>query len=170
MALSTQHIKDVTYYARKIIELDQTKHNKLTTTDDPTLIASKNKHIKDVLYYTEKIATLYRSKDSYTQQISTLSDTLNKVTISDQSVPLTRKNLTYYVNKIAKLQEVEESSSEAVKRYALFPILDEKGYEFYQKQEITHWSESELDFVADRKWYDPASPQVRKLFDTILAF
>ena len=80
------------------------------------------------------------------------------------------KNVAYYVNKIARLQSEEENSPEAVKRYALFPILDEKGYEFYQRQEITHWSESELDFVADRKHYDSAPPQVRKVMDTILAF
>ena len=80
------------------------------------------------------------------------------------------KNIAYYVDKIVQLQQKSESESDAVKRYALFPILDEKAYEFYQKQEITHWSESELDFVADKKWYDAATPQVRKIIDTILAF
>jgi ribonucleotide reductase beta subunit family protein with ferritin-like domain len=80
------------------------------------------------------------------------------------------KNVAYYVNKIAALQREKEEGPDSVKRYALFPILDEKGYEFYQKQEITHWSESELDFVSDRKHYDAASPQIKKIFDTILAF
>jgi len=77
--------------------------------------------------------------------------------------------LFYHINKISQILEKKESADQ-VKRYALFPILDEKGYEFYQKQEITHWSESELDFTADRKFYDIASPQVKKLFDTVLAF
>lgn len=80
------------------------------------------------------------------------------------------KNVAYYINKIVDIQRAEESGPEAVKRYALFPILDEKGYEFYQKQEITHWSESELDFVADRKHYDNASPRMKKVIDVILAF
>ena len=56
------------------------------------------------------------------------------------------------------------------KRYSLFPILDEKAYEFYQKQEISHWSESELDFVADLKDYRSVNPQIKHMLDTILAF
>ena len=95
---------------------------------------------------------------------------------ADSSLPVRTPNtkqtktIAYYINKIAKLQEEEEDKLESVKRYALFPILDEKGYEFYQRQEVTHWSESEFDFIADRKWYDSASPQIRKVIDTILAF
>lgn len=101
---------------------------------------------KDILYYNNKIQALCSGKEAPT------------------------KSLIYHINKISKIQEKEELTDESIKRYALFPILDEKGYEFYQKQEITHWSESELDFVADRKWYDQATPQVKKVFDTILAF
>jgi len=83
-----------------------------------------------------------------------------------------KKNIAHYVNKIAKLQQAEESQSnlDSVKRYALFPILDEKGYEFYQKQEITHWSESELDFLGDRKDYDSATEKERQILDIIFAF
>lgn len=81
-----------------------------------------------------------------------------------------KKTVAYYVNKIVSLQRKDESGPEAVKRYALFPILDEKAHEFYQKQELTHWSASELDFRADVKWYDAASPRVKKIIDTILAF
>jgi ribonucleotide reductase beta subunit family protein with ferritin-like domain len=80
------------------------------------------------------------------------------------------KNVCYYINKIVGLQRKKEQKDESIKRWALFPILDETGYEFYQKQEITHWSESELDFVADRKWYDTASENVRRIIDIILAF
>lgn len=79
-----------------------------------------------------------------------------------------KKNIAYYVNKLTQLQKQQEEHS--VKRYALFPILDAKAYEFYQKQEITHWSDSELDFVADLKWYNKATPRVKKVIDTILAF
>jgi ribonucleotide reductase beta subunit family protein with ferritin-like domain len=81
-----------------------------------------------------------------------------------------KKSVAHYVNKIAALQRAKEEGPEAVKRYALFPILDEKGHEFYQKQELTHWSASELDFRADVKWYDAATPRVKKVIDTILAF
>ena len=103
-----------------------------------------------------------------TNQISNFINSKNATTISKKENK-SDKSITYYINKISKLQEVNETI-EDVKRYALFPILDEKGYEFYQRQEITHWSESELDFVADRKWYETSTPQVKKLFDTILAF
>lgn len=80
------------------------------------------------------------------------------------------KDIAYYINKICQLKENETPKDEAVKRYALFPIVDEKGYEFYKKQEIIHWSEDELDFTSDRKWYDNANPIVKRVIDTILAF
>src|SRR3972149_20787 len=80
------------------------------------------------------------------------------------------KTVAHYVNKIVNLQREAENKSEAVKRYALFPILDEKAYEFYNKQEEIHWTELEAEFVADRKHYDSASPQIKKIIDTILAF
>lgn len=87
------------------------------------------------------------------------------------STSSTETSLAHCINQIVQIiRKEEERESESVKRYALFPILDEKAYEFYQKQEITHWSESELDFTSDRKNYDTASPQVKKIFDTILAF
>lgn len=78
------------------------------------------------------------------------------------------KSIAYYVNKIIDLQR--ENSIEDVKRYALFPILDEKAHEFYQKQEMTHWTATELDFVADVSSYESATDQIKKVVDTILAF
>jgi len=81
-----------------------------------------------------------------------------------------KKTIAYYINKIVSLQRKEENADDAVKRYALFPILDEKSHEFYQKQEITHWSATELDFRADVKHYDAATARVKKVIDTILAF
>lgn len=80
------------------------------------------------------------------------------------------KNIAYYISKIVELQRKEESESDAVKRYALFPILDDKSYEFYEKQEITHWSATELDFVADLKSYESATPKMKRVLDMILAF
>lgn len=74
------------------------------------------------------------------------------------------------INQLVQVQRQQENSSEAVKRYALFPILDEKGFEFYQRQENSHWTASELDFVADKKSYDKATPQMKRMIDTILAF
>lgn len=82
----------------------------------------------------------------------------------------TPKNISYYINKIVNLQHKNEDKIEGVKRYALFPILDDKGYEFYQRQENSHWSEAEMDFTADVKFYNEATPQVKKVMDTILAF
>lgn len=78
------------------------------------------------------------------------------------------KTIAYYVNKIIELQR--EEGIEDVKRYALYPILDETAHEFYQRQELTHWSASEMDFVADVPSYNAASDQIKKVFDTILAF
>jgi ribonucleotide reductase beta subunit family protein with ferritin-like domain len=80
------------------------------------------------------------------------------------------KNLSYYINGIVDLQRKEALSSESGKRYALFPILDEVGYKFYETHENIHWTDKELDYVADVKWYDAASPQTKKVIDTILAF
>lgn len=170
MSISTQRVKDAAYYARKIIDLKESGLDIKSTNSDS---AAQTKIIKDVLYYTNKITDLYRSNPSYQDNIkklNTLSSSGESSSHRGTNQRLSEKSITYYINKIAAIQERDESASEAVKRYALFPILDEKGYEFYQRQEITHWSESELDFVADRKWYDPASNLVKKIFDTILAF
>lgn len=173
MALSTQRIKDVPYYAQKIVELKESP--------EPT---DPMKRIKDIVYYTGKIASLYQVMDIKDQQKKEDQRKYNhskrgpsprvetdEDKDSDKSrPPLKKKTIVNYINKISKIQEEEETESETVKRYAFFPILDEKGYEFYQKQEITHWSEAELDFVADRKHYDQASPKIKKIIDTILAF
>lgn len=78
------------------------------------------------------------------------------------------KDIAYYVNKIVELQRKDEQSSD--KRYALFPILDEKAYEFYQKQEITHWTETEMEFIKDVSHYNNASDQIKRIIDIILAF
>ena len=80
------------------------------------------------------------------------------------------KNIAYYVEKITQLQKADLAGPESVKRYALYPILDQEANVFYQKQEITHWTAAELDFTSDRPHYDSASPQVRKVLDTIMAF
>ena len=80
------------------------------------------------------------------------------------------KSITYYINKIVAIQESLEPQDAKLKRYALFPILDEKSYEFYLRQENIHWSESELDFTADRQWYDSATPVVKRIMDNILGF
>jgi ribonucleoside-diphosphate reductase subunit M2 len=151
MSLSKPKSKDSAYYARKIVDLTETKYD------------ASIKSAKDVMYYTGKIAALYKAQETDQKPL--------KVSGNDErKAPLKKKDLIYHINKIAEIQEANEKSEEAVKRYALFPILDEKGYEFLVKQELTHWSDTELDFAADRKWYDSASPKVKKVFDTILAF
>lgn len=79
------------------------------------------------------------------------------------------KNISHYINKIVKLQQ-EAAAEEKNKRYALFPILDEQAYKFYEDHENIHWTDKELDYVADIAWYENATLQVRKIIDTILAF
>ncbi len=86
------------------------------------------------------------------------------------NIPAKTKDIIYYINKIAALHRTQEQEHEEVKRYALFPIIDEEGYKFYKKQEITHWSEDELDFTADCVWYKSCSDNLREVVDTILAF
>jgi ribonucleoside-diphosphate reductase subunit M2 len=72
-----------------------------------------------------------------------------------------------YINKISNLIREREGK---VKRYALFPVVDEEMYAFYVKQEVSHWSENELDFVADKADYDAATPAERRLLNGIMAF
>jgi ribonucleotide reductase beta subunit family protein with ferritin-like domain len=79
-------------------------------------------------------------------------------------------SLNFHINQISKILEKEEKEEEKVKRYAFFPILDEKAFEFYEKQEIIHWAASELDFQSDCKWYDKLNSNSKKVIDTILAF
>lgn len=79
------------------------------------------------------------------------------------------KNICRYINKIAQIQDRKLSGINNIKRYAFFPILDEKAYEFYLKQEAHHWTENELKFTDDLPHYDQASPRMIKVFDTILA-
>lgn len=76
----------------------------------------------------------------------------------------------YLNNFLQALHDEEETGIGSIKRYALFPILDEKKYEFYQKQEIIHWSATELDFTADVKDYVNCPPHMRHVIDIILAF
>ena len=142
-------------------------------TQTMTTVKSNNTFIVDLA---NQIVELDKSNNpNKLEEISKLTNKISNfinsknVNTPDKKKNKSDKSITYYINKISKLQEVNETI-EDVKRYASFPILDEKGYEFYQRQEITHWSESELDFVADRKWYETSTPQVKKLFDTILAF
>lgn len=78
--------------------------------------------------------------------------------------------ITHHINELIKLHRSREAEGDSPKRYAMYPILEEKANEFYQRQENTHWSESELDFTADYAFYQRATPQVRKILDTILAF
>lgn len=79
--------------------------------------------------------------------------------------------ISSHIRAIVQLQkEQEKNTLDQVKRYALFPVIDEENYAFYQKQEISHWTSSELDFVADKKHYDSCSDNIRRIVDLILAF
>lgn len=115
---------------------------------------------KDITYYANKIA-----KNSGSKSIDYYADKI--CTLRNQGSP---DNTIYHINEITRIQEKKEESTEAVKRYALFPIVDEASYEFLVKQELTHWTDTELDFISDRKDYEEASPGIKRLLDTILAF
>ena len=64
----------------------------------------------------------------------------------------------------------KKKESVSLKRTALYPILDEELYKYFQKQENFAWSSSEIDYIADRTDYDESSPDVKNMIDTILAF
>jgi len=57
-----------------------------------------------------------------------------------------------------------------MRRYTLFPLQDEKAFEFYKLQESASWTADELDFLRDRNDYERARPEEKRLIDTILAF
>lgn len=115
---------------------------------------------KDAVYYAKKIIECSNSGNP--QQVAKYTQKISEIPACN--------NIVHHINKIADIQKKEEEEGEEVKRYALFPILDEHSYEFLVKQELTHWSDSEMDFVADRKHYDESDARTKKLVDTILAF
>lgn len=78
-----------------------------------------------------------------------------------------QKILKYELLQMKALQKEEENNP---KRYALFPIKNKTAYEYYLRQEMIHWTTTELKFVEDRDQYDKSSDQIKKIFDTILAF
>ena len=81
-----------------------------------------------------------------------------------------KKDIAYYFNKISQLQRNALPESESVKRYALYPVVDEEAFRFYQQQENFHWFASELDYINDRIHYDECTPEEKGLIDLILAF
>lgn len=121
---------------------------------------------KDIQYYATKISQCrnYAEVVKYSKKIVSL----NKDELRLEQGKSSTKEASYYINKLLTIQRKNEESR--VKRHALFPILDVKAYEFYQKQENIHWSATEMNFLADVPHYDAASPQVKKIIDTILAF
>ena len=64
----------------------------------------------------------------------------------------------------------KKNQNTLLKRHALYPILDEEMYSFYQKQENFGWSSSEIEYVADIRDYVESSPAVKRMVNTILAF
>jgi ribonucleotide reductase beta subunit family protein with ferritin-like domain len=70
----------------------------------------------------------------------------------------------------ARISALHCQAAPGMLRYSLFPIQDEKSYEFYKRQEAASWVADELDFRRDLEHYEAASPAERRLIDTILAF
>ncbi len=73
---------------------------------------------------------------------------------------------------LAKLYEITQKEAEEnnAKRFSLFPIVDEKSYEFYKKHEASIWSANEMDFIRDKKDYENLSPEKKHLINLILGF
>lgn len=129
-------------------------------------------HIKSIrnLIKAMDSVQLHSEQSECTGELSnTLSFHLNEISNLTGNLSTEDDHISHHMKQISAVLEKKEMQ-DPVKRYALFPILDEEGYKFYQTQENIHWSESEMDFVADKKSYDSATPQVKKIVDTILAF
>lgn len=81
------------------------------------------------------------------------------------------KNASYYFGKaIKKLNQENEKDDEenAAKRYSLYPILDEKSYHFYERQEHQHWSAGEFDYHEDCKSYALMNNTEKFVIDNIV--
>lgn len=78
------------------------------------------------------------------------------------------KPAAYYIAKLLAVQSQDKEV--ALKRHALFPILDESGYRFYQQSENTHWSAIELSFVKDVPDYQARLDKERRTLDGIMAY
>jgi ribonucleoside-diphosphate reductase subunit M2 len=78
--------------------------------------------------------------------------------------------LSALISEIVDLQRKGESEEDRAKRYSLFPILDEDAYRYFSEHETLHWSDTELDYEMDIKWYNTATPEIRRFIDTIIGF
>jgi len=71
-------------------------------------------------------------------------------------------NTDDYINKFR--------SDDLADRYTLFPIEDEKMYEFLKKQEAAFWSSNELDFSRDIEDYNNLNPGLKRVIDYVNCF
>lgn len=71
------------------------------------------------------------------------------------------------INQLASLQSKKKGNHT---RYSLFPIKDDKGFEFYKMQEAMIWSANEMEFTRDKKDYDNLDPKRKRLFNMISGF
>lgn len=71
------------------------------------------------------------------------------------------------INQLATLQSKKQGKHT---RYSLFPIKDERAFEFYKMQEAAVWSANELEFTRDKQDYDNLDPKRKRLFNMISGF
>src|SRR5690348_1410580 len=115
--------------------------------------------IKNTDYYINKLTVFGKNERAIWKLIKLRKEKKRRV-----------KDSNHHINKIIQIQKAKEDETTSIKRFALFPILDELGWKFFKQQEIIHWVSEEIDITADVPSYDRATDQERKVLDTIMAF
>lgn len=74
----------------------------------------------------------------------------------------------FHMNKI---EEIVSSDVPLNKRYNLFPIQNEKSFQFYKKMEANNWSANEINCdESDKNDYEHMDEKERKPLELVLAF
>lgn len=80
-----------------------------------------------------------------------------------------KMSIIKYINKIANIQSKNKNLTLA-RKFSIHPITDDESYRFFSQQENIHWSALELVYIDDKKFYDEASNEIKRLVDYIIAF
>jgi len=72
---------------------------------------------------------------------------------------------------MSKIEEIVSSDVQLDKRYNLYPIKNEKSFQFYKKLEANNWSANEINCdQTDKDDYENMSERERKPLELVLAF
>lgn len=72
---------------------------------------------------------------------------------------------------MSKIEEIISSDVPLHKRYNLYPIQNEKSFQFYKKLEANNWSANEINCdESDKNDYENMSERERKPLELVLAF